>query len=324
MSGTDTSTPGVAVIMTCYNEGAYIGDAVRSVLDQTWADCIERVVVADDGSRPDTLAVLREIESWDPRILVLYGKGGVGLPGQRCAAIAETRADLLAILDGDDLWTPDKLEKQLPLLANRPEVGLVYADYFSFPDGDRSAARRAGVLDISDGEALVRRYFLNDPPIIPSTTLVRRWAYDACGGFDPAVRVFEDTDFYVRLARVTRFALVDQPLLYKRNRGTSITGGRKDLMAHHAFVALKAAAAEPELLPLVPRRLAERARKLGNQRFLLNDVEGAIALLKFAVRLDPGNHRAWRSLLAAGLFPGIALRLLGRRGRERQAALGVA
>ncbi|MEE4450768.1 glycosyltransferase family 2 protein [Novosphingobium resinovorum] len=333
MSRAAGSSARVSVIMTCYNEGCYIGEAVRSVLDQTRADCIERVIIADDGSRPDTLAVLRDIERWDPRILVLYGPGGVGLPGQRCAAIAQARSELLAILDGDDVWAPDKLERQLPVLAERSEVGLVYADYFTFADGDRSAARRAGVLDISGavsrhrargGEPLVRRYFLNDPPIIPSTTLLRRCAYEASGGFDPAVRVFEDTDFYVRLARVTQFALVSEPLLYKRNRDSSITGGRKDLMAHHAFVALKAAAAEPELLPLVPRRLAERARKLGNQRFLFNDVAGAVGLLKFAVRLDPGNYRAWCSLLAAGVFPGLALRLLGRRGRARQAALGVA
>lgn len=324
MSMADDFAGRVSVILTCYNEGAYIGEAVRSVLDQTRADCIERIVIADDGSRPDTLAVLRDIETWDRRILVLYGPGGVGLPGQRRVAIEQTRSELLAILDGDDLWTPDKLERQLPLLAEHADVGLVYADYFTFPDGDRSVARRAGVLDICEGEALARRYFLNDPPIIPSTTLLRRWAYDMCGGFDPMVRVFEDTDFYVRLARVTRFALVDRPLLYKRNRNSSITGGRKDLMAHHAFVALKAAAAEPELLALVPRRLAERARKLGNQRFLLNDVKGAVDLLKFAVRLDPGNRRAWSSLLAAVLFPKLALRMLGQRGRERRAALGVA
>lgn len=323
MSQLRTCTTGVAVIMTCYNEGLYVGQAVRSVLDQTHAHCIEQIVIADDGSHADTLAVLRDIESWDPRILVLYGAGGVGLPGQRCAAIAQTRSEILAILDGDDMWTPDKLESQLPLMVEHPEVGLVYADYFTFPDGDITVARRAGVLDICNGEALARRYFLNDPPIIPSTTLLRRRAYETCGGFDPKVRVFEDTDFYVRLARVTRFAVVDRPLLYKRNRGSSITGAGKDLMAHHAFVAFKAASAQPELLALVPRRLAERARKLGNQRFLLNDVAGAVAFLKFAVRLDPGNHKAWRSLLAAGLFPRLALRLLGRRGRARQAALGV-
>ncbi|RZF63024.1 glycosyltransferase [Sphingomonas populi] len=314
--------PNVAVIMTCYNEGPYIGAAVRSVLDQSRAEWITAIVIADDGSDAETLAVLREIEAWDARIRVLYGPGGVGLPGQRRTAIAETDAPVLAILDGDDLWTPDKLERQLPVLAGDATIGLVYADFCVFPNHNLAAARRAGVLDITGHARLSHTYFLKDPPIIPSTTLLRRTAYDAAGGFDAAVRVFEDTDFYLRLARVTRFALVDAPLLYKRQRGSSITGGRSDLMAHHAFVALKAAAEEPALLPLVPRRLAERARKLGNQRFLLGDRAGAVRLLRLAVRLDPLNRRAWQSLLAATVFPALALRLLGSGGRARQAALG--
>lgn len=314
----------VAVILTCYNEGPWIGAAVRSVLDQTLAHRITEIVIVDDGSDADTLAVLQDIATWDPRITVDCGPGGRGLPGQRCLAISRTSAPLLAILDGDDLWAPDKLERQLPAISGRPHVGLVYADYSTFPDGQQDSARRAGVLDITGSRQLARTYFLNDPPIIPSATLLRRTAYEASGGFDPAVRVFEDTDFYLRLARVTRFALVNEPLLFKRNRPSSITGGRTDLMAHHALVALKAAASNPELLPLVPRRLAERARKLGNQRFLMNDRRGAVALLRFAVRLDPFNRGAWTSLMAAKLFPRLSLRLLGSAGRARQAALGIA
>jgi glycosyltransferase involved in cell wall biosynthesis len=314
----------VAVIMTCYNEGPYLGDAVRSVLDQTRADLIDEIVITDDGSDPATIAVLREIEGWDARIRVLYGSGGLGPSGQRRRAIAETRAPVLAILDGDDIWTLDKLERQLPVLAADEGAGLLYSDFYIFPDGDLAAARRAGVLDITQRTELLRSYFLNDPPIIPSTTLMRRNAYDAAGGFDAALHVFEDTDMFLRLAAVTRFVLFDAPVLYKRQRGTSITGGRRDLMAHHAFVALRAAASSPALLPLVPRRLGERARKLGNQRFLLNDRLGAVALLRLAVRLDPFNRRAWQSLVAAGLFPGLALRLLGASGRARQAAVKLA
>ena len=316
------SQSGVAVIMTCYNEGAYIGAAVRSVLDQSRSDLIEQIVIADDGSRPDTIAVLKEIEGWDSRILVLYGPGGVGLPGQRNLAIAQTRAPWIAILDGDDLWTADKLEKQLPAMSD-PGVGLVYADYFVFPDGDLKAARRAGVLDIANSPDLARTYFLNDPPIIPSTTLIRRSAFDACRGFDAGVRIFEDTDFYIRLTRVTRFALTNVPLLYKRNRGSSITGGRKDLMAHHAFVAFKAASEEPRLLPLVARRLSERARKLGNHRFLLGDNQEATSLLRLATRLDLLNWRAWISLTVSGLFAGLAYRLLESKLRARRRSLGV-
>ncbi len=277
----------VSVIITCYNEGRYISAAVKSVLNQTRQDSVDRIIIVDDGSAADTISVLKEIENFDPRIQIIYGPGGVGLPGQRRIAIAESKAPFFAILDGDDLWAEEKLELQLNLVVKDPDVGLIYSDFYTFPDGDLSAARRAGVIDISGAEDLAIRYFLRDPPIIPSTTLIRRTAYDACGGFDAAVRVFEDTDFYIRLAGVTRFGLVDRPLLYKRNRNTSITGGRTDLMAQHAFVAFKAATQNPRLLPHVPARLSERARKLANQRFLARDFKGARTLSDFALRLRP-------------------------------------
>ena len=289
----------VAVIMTCYNEGPYIGEAVKSVLSQTRSDLISSIVIADDGSEPTTLEVLRDIEGWDGRISVKYGPGGAGLPAQRNWALSSVDCPFFAILDGDDLWTSDKLELQMPVIQCDDTVGLVYSSYFTFPDHMLSAARLAKVLDLTSSPDLTKAYFLNDPPIIPSTTLIRRSVFEACGGFDPSIRVFEDTDLYLRLSSRCRFAFVNKPLLYKRNRGASITGGRRDLMAYHAFVALKAAAEEPRLLPLVARRLAERARKLGNQRYLLGDAEEASRLLRFATQVDVLNWRAWASLTAA-------------------------
>lgn len=312
----------VAVIMTCYNEGEYIVEAVRSVLDQTIAHIIQEIVIADDGSDPATIDVLKMLEGSDSRIRVVYGEGGRGLPAQRNIAISTTTAPLLAILDGDDIWAPNKLELQVAAIEAKGGTGLVYSDFFVFAEKDLSSARRAGVRDISLADDLKLTYFVNDPPIIPSTILIRRTDYLACGRFDDTVRVFEDTDFFLRMAGVCRFALVSQPLIYKRNRGASITGGRKDLMAHHAFVAFKAAAADPRLMALVPRRLAERARKLGNHRFLLGDVDGAVSLLGLSLRLHPLNHRTWPVYLGARFFPKLSFRALGRSGKQRRAALG--
>ncbi len=311
----------VAVIITCYNEGPYIGAAVRSVLDQTRADLVAEIIIADDGSDAPTLAILRDIATWDSRIRVLYGPGGTGLPGQRCKAIAETTAPFLAILDGDDIWTPAKLEIQVPIMVRQPGIGLVYGVFSTFPDLNLAAAQIAPTRDISSASDLARAYFLNDPPIIPSTILMRRTAYDASHGFDPAVRVFEDTDFFLRLARVTRFAYVDTPLLYKRNRPKSITGARKDLMAWHAFVAFKAAADNPALLPYVPRRLAERARKLGNQRFLLSDIAQARALSSLACRLRPFSAANWFGWMLPRLPKALAGLLLKTALKSRVEAL---
>lgn len=322
-AATGGSDGSIDVIMTCYNEGKFIGAAVRSVLDQTIAPQLASIIIADDGSDRDTLDVLKTIEGWDERIQVVYGPGGKGISNQRNMAIGMTGAPYIALLDGDDIWMPQKLELQLAALSKRPEVGLVYTDFSVFPGEDISLARRAGVRDITDKPNLLLAYFLNDPPIIPSTVLMRRQAYLDGEGFDASIKVFEDTDFYLRMARVCRFAVVDESLLLKRLHPASITGKRKDLLGHHALVAFKAASQEPALLPLVPKRLSERARKLGNQSFLSGNRGEAIRYLQLAVKLDRLNGRAWSSLAAARFFPSLAMRLLGEDGRQRRSSLGL-
>lgn len=313
----------VAVIMTCYNEGPYIGAAVRSVLDQTRADAIDHIVIMDDGSDAATLAVLKDIGTWDPRIDITYGPGGYGLPRNRNLASARCPdSPLLAILDGDDLWAADKLEKQLARLEADPSVGLVYTGYSTFADQDLDGGRASHVLDLSSAPDLTRAYFLNDPPIMPSSALMRRSAFEAAGRFNEAIRVFEDTDFYLRLSRVTRFAAIDEPLIGKRNRTSSITGKRQGLMAHHAFVAFNFAAQETRFLPLVPRRLAERARKLGNLEYYEGHVAEARRFWALAVQLDPTRPAAWAGWALGALGGAWARRLLAPLFASRAATLG--
>jgi glycosyltransferase involved in cell wall biosynthesis len=312
----------VSVVMTCFNEGDYIEAAVRSVLDQSRQDLIDRIVVMDDGSGPETLAVLRGLEGADPRLQIVYGPGGAGLALNRNRAIALCDSPYLAILDGDDLWRKDKLEKQVPLLDSDPAVGLVYSDYTVFWNTDLSTRRVAGVRDITAARDLTLTYFLNDPPIIPSTLVLRRAMFDAVGGFDASIKVFEDTDFFVRLSRVCRFALVDEPLLDKRNRASSLTGRRRALMAHHAFVAFKAGEHDPRLTAYAPRRLAERARKLGNQEYYGGEVAAAAGFYGLAVRLNPLDPLGWASWLLAAVGGAAGYRLLRPIVARRAAVLG--
>jgi glycosyltransferase involved in cell wall biosynthesis len=313
----------VDVILTCYEEGDYIGQAIRSILNQTWSNRVGRIVISDDGSSADTVAALKEIEGWDPRILVLYGPGGIGLPGQRNLALRESTSEYFAILDGDDYWVPEKLEHQLPLLDADHRIGLVYSDYFAFPGGRPEAARRAGVINLSGAKNLSHSYFLNDPPIVPSTTVIRRSVFEKAGRFDASIRLFEDTDMWLRLAQISRFGCVEVPLLYKRYHVQSMTGGQRDLMPDHTYIAMKAVSYDPSLLPLLPRRLSERARKLGNHRFLQGDAKEAARLLRLAIRLQPLNMRAWSSWVMAALVPNLSYRLLKNMLRRRRQALGI-
>jgi len=302
----------VAVVVTCYNEGPFIGAAIRSVLNQTAVHAIGEIIVADDGSDNETLAVLKEIEKWDVRIKVVYGPGGKRQAAQRNMAVQSTLLPYIAFLDGDDLWAPEKLSAQLQTCHDNPSAGLVYTGFSNFSDPDAGNARPARLVDITGADDLALEYFVNDPPILPSTVLIRRDVYTAAGGMDPTIHCFEETEFYLRIAPHTRFACLKTPLVLKRNRASSITGGRRDLLAFHAFVALKASAENPNLMPQVPARIAERARKLANQHFLAGDLGGAKIVSAFAVRLVPWKANSWVSWILARL-PASVARVLHRR-----------
>jgi GT2 family glycosyltransferase len=291
----------VAALVTCYNEGPYIRETVRSILSQTASEAIGAIIIADDGSEEDTLAVLRDVEGWDPRIRILYGPGGARQAAQRNLAVQATNLPFIAFLDGDDIWLPGKIEAQLATMTADPAVGLVYTAFSTFADGDPDSARPAKLIDITDRVDLAQAFFLNDPPIMPSTILMRRDVYIEGGGMDPTIHCFEETEFYLRVARSTRFACLPTPQVLKRNRPSSITGGRKDLLAFHAFVALRAAASNLSLMPKVPARLAERARKLANQQVLAGNVDEARAASAFAVRMAPFRAGTWASWAFARL-----------------------
>lgn len=287
----------LSVVMTCYNEGEYIGAAVRSVLDQTCADRIESVVIVDDGSADDTLAVLDDIQAWDPRIKVVRSPGGVRVAACRNLGVSHTRGEVLAFLDGDDLWSPAKAELQLAHFAD-PQVGLSYTGFNLFIGHDVVGGRAVHVRDITRGDNLVRSYFLQDPALCPSSVMVRRTTFEAVGGFNPDIRLFEDTDFYLRVAHVARFAVRTEPLIYKREREGSMTSRRRSLMAHHAFIAFRAAEADRRLTPLVPARLSERARKLANVEYRDGEIVQARDLYRLAVALRGSNLLAWLGLMA--------------------------
>jgi len=149
---------------------------------------------------------------------------------------------------------------------------------------------------------------------------MRRDVYRDAGGMDASIRCFEETEFYARIAPSCRFACIPLPLLYKRNRVTSITGGRNDLIAHHAFVTYKIASRQPRLMRHASKRLGLRARKLASMRFLTDNIAEARDFAGLALRLNPASPANW--LLAvlcnmpAPARRSIRARLFGRKARS--------
>jgi glycosyltransferase involved in cell wall biosynthesis len=116
--------PKVSVILPTYNRAAMLPKAIESVLAQTFKDW--ELLVIDDGSTDEPPKVLRDYEKRDSRIRGITQKNS-GICKTRHAGIRAAQGALIAFLDDDDTFTPDKLEKQVPYLDSHPGIGMVYS-----------------------------------------------------------------------------------------------------------------------------------------------------------------------------------------------------
>ena len=122
------AAPLVSIIMPSYNSGLFIAESIRSVQAQTLVEW--ELIVSDDMSSDDTIAIVRDAASRDDRIVLLEAGTNGGPAAARNAAIAAARGRYIAFLDSDDIWKPEKLEKQLAFMRER---GIA----FSFSSYDR-------------------------------------------------------------------------------------------------------------------------------------------------------------------------------------------
>jgi glycosyltransferase involved in cell wall biosynthesis len=189
----------VSIVVPFLNAERFLGEAVESVLAQTYGDW--RLLLIDDGSSDRSRGIARDYASRFPeRITYLAEPSGRprGPARARNLGIAEANGDYIAFLDADDVWSPRKLERQTALLAAEPEAGMIYGAsrwWYSWTgrpeDRERDHVENLGVPvgQILHPPTLLRPYFVLQRAAIPnpSSVVVRRSVTDAVGGFDESV-----------------------------------------------------------------------------------------------------------------------------------------
>ena len=210
--------PEVSVIMPSYNCGAFIGQSIASVLNQSVRD-IELIVV-DDGSTDDTPERVRPFLK-DKRFRFMSGRKNRGPSAARNAGMESARGNMIAFLDADDLFLKSKIEVQLELLGRKKDYGACYTGqvYFDGETGMESASKRRSF----SGDVF---YFLKRSNFIPvCAVMIRRKALGNYK-FDESPRVIghEDWEYFLRLAsRGVKFWYIDRPLSRIRVRTGSVT-----------------------------------------------------------------------------------------------------
>jgi glycosyltransferase involved in cell wall biosynthesis len=203
--------PRVSVIVPAYNAAWCVGEAVESIVAQTYSDW--EAIVVDDGSTDDTSAVAR---GRDPRIRVVRSDVNRGLAASRNAGLAAARGELVALLDADDAWLPEYLESQVGL-QERTGAEIVCCDALLL-DGkrllDETYADRFGPPD-ADGPITAASLLRANRIFI--SVLLEREAVAQAGGFDASLRSVEDLDLWLRmLENGDRVAYQRRPLAVYR------------------------------------------------------------------------------------------------------------
>lgn len=222
-----TPMPLVSVVMPSFNSAETIEASLRSVVAQTYP-AIE-IIVVDDGSSDDTVARARAVPSDRPILVEAEGRNQ-GAPRARNRGAELAKGEFLAFLDSDDSWSPEKLAEQVQAMLAAPEVVLCYTrirhDDHLGREIYTSEYARSGML----GPELLTRNVVGST----SSVMIRRDAFFAVGGFEPAFTACQDWDLWVRLAEAGPFACCAQPFTQLlHHRGTRISNnGRRRLKGY--------------------------------------------------------------------------------------------
>lgn len=250
--------PTVSVIIPVYDRTDYLRMAVRSVVDQTYADW--ELILADDGSSEDTRAYLQSLD--DPRMTVLW-LAHTGVPAAvRNAGLRRARGRYVAFLDSDDRWEPTKLAAQIEGLKAAPRCRWIYTMPGLMDPDARPLSRDGHALFIPYTTDIVERVLTHEAQIAIPSIMAERSLVTEIGGLDERQRFAEDHDFIVKLALASEVAVVNEPLTVIRI-GKRVSIGLDRIGAYEGWVTFygRLATSLPDARhrALARRECAERA-----------------------------------------------------------------
>jgi hypothetical protein len=204
----------VTVVIPTYNRREMVREAIHSVRHQRYRDF--ELIVVDDGSTDGTGEAIRHL----PDVRYLW-QNHQGVSAARNRGVREGRGELIAFLDSDDLWLPQKLETQVAFMEDHPEVQICQTEEIWMRKGVRVNPRTKHRKPSGDIFARSLELCL----VSPSAVIMRRRLFERVGGFDEALPACEDYDLWLRVATEEAVPLIEKPLVIKR-------GGHADQLSY--------------------------------------------------------------------------------------------
>lgn len=242
-AASQTRAPRVSVITIFLNEERFLTEAVESVLAQTYPHW--ELLLCDDGSTDGSAAIAKDYAAAHDRIRYLQHPGGAnrGMSATRNLGLAHARGEYVALLDGDDVWLPHKLARQVACLDAHPEAAMVYGPslwWHSWASGnsddDSETALSVRPVGHTSGRRVLKRTLqLRGDPLFTCSILARRSAVVEVGGFEKQFTgLFEDQAFFSKFLLVHDvFVMPDVLDRYRQHPDSCCAVANRDERAGH-------------------------------------------------------------------------------------------
>lgn len=231
--------PPVSIVMAAYNHENYVGESIRSALDQTFRKF--EFIIIDDGSADGTADEIRKFS--DSRIKTFFLKENQGIVPTKSLGYRMAKGKYIAILNSDDAYLPEKLERQTAFLDTHPDTGVVFTHVSVIDEQGNPFANEEHfyykVFDQPnrDRHAWLRHLFFNGNCLCAPSAIFRREIFEKVGWPDPRLHQLSDLDWWIRICMQYELHILQEPLtrFRVRNGDLNASGTRPEVEIRDLF-----------------------------------------------------------------------------------------
>ncbi len=317
----------VDIILPIYKGKRWVGEAIDSVLAQTYKNW--HLTIVDDASPDDTAEIVSGFcDKYPEQIALMRLKDNRRAAGARMKAIRATNGDVIAFLDQDDRWRPEKLQKQIGKLQSSPSVHAVHTDVehidhsgniINGSSDNENIKRRSDNHNQLIGQDLAKTVFENNWIRLVSSVVLRK-KFENVGGFNETLFGGEDWEFWVRFANQWNIGYIPEPLVERRIHKNNTSSKYRYIRTMGLLKSLEIVESSYSYLgPLIPKRrikLLKRAVVSALENAMYNEAKSftltlsqlktrslSVFLLSILVRVCPHSE----------VFKKLALNPYGKR-----------
>ena len=277
----------ISVITPTYNRAGFLKRAISRVLNQTYGNF--EMIIVDDCSTDNTEQVVSSID--DERIKYIKLESNKGPAGARNVAIRSAKGQYITLLDSDDEYLPQKLERQINKFQDLPQdIGVVYCGYFIVYEPDTIHGKVSPRFKGNIFDTLLKHNCMGSP-----TPLIRKECFDTCGLFDDSLPSYDDWDMWIRISDKYKFEFVDEALakVYTHGDQTSTNIDTTIKMREILFQKYKT------LILKNPETASYLLQRLGFLYFLKNNTYMSLKHYLKSITANPRDTDTYLTLLTS-------------------------